>query len=191
MAQIGAWILSSMSLKLKSEGVDIREFTTQFVTEKNLLEGRNAWAVLVELEVNANSTAYMTTHPDTVTWNSRPYRPIPMQISTEEIASDGTLPSLSVDASNVGGEAFKFAKDNDLSLNDVTVRLINTFLTTSGSDARLKLQITGMAFNEEAARFNLALPINTELFGPKRVYDRSTFKSIPYGYKSYALISHI
>lgn len=168
----------------------MREFSSQFVAEKNRLEGQHSWAVLVELEVNANSTAFLTTHPDTVTWNGRAYRPVPLQISTEEVASDGTLPSLAVDASNIGGETFKFAKDNDLSLNDVTLRLINTFLTTSGSDARLKLQITGMAFNEESARFNLALPINTELFGPKRVYDRSTFKSIPFGFRAYALISH-
>lgn len=168
----------------------MREFTTTFIAEKNKLETRAAWAVLLELEVNANSTFYATSHVDTVTWNSRVYQPIPMQISAEEISSDGQLPSMNVDCGNTGGKAFIFAKDNDLSLNDVTLRIINTTLSTSGSDARVKLQITGMAFNEEAARFNLSIPINTELFGPKRVFDRSTFKSIPYGYKSYAVIVH-
>ena len=168
----------------------MRELTTAFIAEKNKFETNGAWCILVELEVNANTTAYMTTHPETFTWANRVYRPIPMQIGTETINSDGSLPSLNVDCSNVGGEAFRFAKDNDLSLNDVMLRMVNTTLTTSGADARCKLQITGMFFNEEVARFNLALPINTEISGPKRVYDRSTFKSIPFGYKGYAIITH-
>lgn len=113
-----------------------------------------------------------------------------MQIGPETISADGSLPSLNLDCSNVGAEAFKFAKDNDLSLNDCMLRTVNTTLTTSGMDARCKLQIAGMVFNEEIARFNLSLPINTEISGPKRIYDRSTFKSIPYGFKAYAIIAH-
>ncbi len=140
--------------------------------------------------MNPSSTAFFTSHTDTFTWNARVYRPVPFQIGTETIAADGSLPALNLDCSNVGGEAFKFAKDNDLSLNDCMLRTVNTTLTTSGMDARCKLQIAGMVFNEEAARFNLALPINTEISGPKRVYDRSTFKSIPYGFRAYALVSH-
>jgi hypothetical protein len=168
----------------------MREFTDAFITEKNKLETYGAWGVLLELEVNANSTAYFTTYADTFTWNSRVYRPVVLKIGTEQVASDGSLPNLNVDCANIGGEAFRFAKDNDLSLNDVVLRLVSTTQTTSGSDARIKLQVTGMAFNDEVAHFNLSLPINTEVFGPKRVFDRSTFKSIPYGFKNYALISH-
>ncbi len=168
----------------------MRELTTAYIAEKNRLETRGAWCILVELEVNPSSTAYFTSHADTFTWNTRVYRPIPMQIGTETVAADASLPSLTVDCSNVGGDAFKFAKDNDLSLNDVMLRLVNTTLTASGTDTRCKLEVVGMTFNDEVARFNLALPINTEISGPKRVYDRSTFKSIPFGYKGYAIISH-
>ena len=181
--------MKSLSL-LELRDSDIREFTSLFLAEKNKLETLGEWGVLVDLEVNASSTAYMTTLADTFTWAGRVYRPIPMQIGTEQIASDGSLPSMTVDCSNLAGEAFKFAKDNDLSLKDVILRSINTTLTSSGMDARLKLQVVGMTFNEEVARFNLALPINTDISGPKRVYDRSTFKSIPFGFKNYALITH-
>lgn len=168
----------------------MRELTTAYIAEKNRLETRGSWCILVELEVNPSSTAYFTSHTDTFTWNSRVYRPIPMQIGPEAISADASLPSLNLDCSNVGGEAFRFAKDNDLALNDCMLRTVNTTLTTSGMDARCKLQVAGMVFNEEVARFNLSLPINTEIAGPKRIYDRSTFKSIPYGFRQYAIIVH-
>lgn len=166
----------------------MREFTTAFIAAKNALEQGAPWAALIELTINANTTAYFTSHPETLTWNNQIYAPVPMQIGTEDLKSDGSLPSYVVDVSNYKGQTFKFAKDNDLSMNDCWIRLINTAIVTSGSDARMRLQIEGMAFNSEAARFNLGLPITTEVFGPKRTYDRYLFK-LPTGFKNYALIA--
>jgi hypothetical protein len=88
----------------------LRELTTAYIAEKNRLETRGSWCILVELEVNPSSTAYFTSHTDTFTWNSQVYRPIPMQIGPETISADGSLPSLNLDCSNVGAEAFKICQ---------------------------------------------------------------------------------
>lgn len=167
----------------------MRELTTEFLASKNAAERGDPWASLVELEINVNTTAYLTSHPETITWNAKTYAPVPMRIGMEEIASDGSLPRMFIDASNYGGMAFRFAKDNDLSLNDVTLRLINLANVASGSDARVKLQIKGAAFASEAVRFNLELPVNTDIEGPKRIFDRSSFKCIPHGFKNYAVVA--
>src|SRR3990167_3636950 len=118
---------------------------------------------LVEIEINASSTAFFTSHPDTLTWNNQFYAPVPMRIGEEEIASDMSLPRLYVDVSNYAGQAYQFAKDNDLSLNDVTIRLVNLSLTSSGEDARVKLQIIGSAFNNDAGRFSRSEEHTSEL----------------------------
>lgn len=166
----------------------MRELTSEMVTAKNAAETGKPWASLVELEINVNTTAYFTSHPETVTWNTRTYAVVPMRIGIEETASDGSLPRMFIDAANYGGMAFRFAKDNDLSLNDVTIRLINIANVASGSDARVKLQIKGAVFGNDVVRFALELPINTETQGPKRIFDRATFKSIPHGFKNYAIV---
>lgn len=159
------------------------------IAAKNAAEQGEPWAVLVELEVNTNSTSFMTTHPETVTWNSQIYNPVPIRIGMEEITADGSLPRMTLDVANRGGEAFRFAKDNDLSLNEVTLRLVNLANVSSGSDARAKLQIKGALFADEVARFNLELPVNTETEGPKRIFDRATFKCIPFSFKNYSVIA--
>jgi len=136
---------------------------------------------LVEIEINASSTAFFTSHPDTLTWNNQVYAPVPMRIGEEEIASDMSLPRLYVDVSNYAGQAYQFAKDNDLSLNDVTIRLVNLSLTSSGEDARVKLQIIGSAFSNDAGRFSLGFGFSFDVDGPRRTFNTRDFPSMPTG----------
>ena len=103
----------------------MKTFTTSFIALKNSLEGQ-VWTHLIDLQVNANSTAYFTSHPETLTYNSRVYVPVPFIVGAEEQRTGGELPQLTIDVSNYTGAALRFAKDNDLSMNDVTIRLINT-----------------------------------------------------------------
>ena len=136
---------------------------------------------LVEIEINASSTAFFTSHPDTLTWNNQVYAPVPMRIGEEEIASDMSLPRLYVDVSNYAGQAYQFAKDNDLSLNDVTIRLVNLSLTSSGEDVRVKLQIIGSAFSNDAGRFSLGFGFSFDVDGPRRTFNTRDFPSMPTG----------
>ena len=155
---------------------------------KNSIERDRPWAHLVELVVNANTTAYLTSHPETVTYNGQTYAPFPMFIGAEEQTADGQLPRMSVDVWNLRGETFRFAKDNDLSLNDCTIRLVNLTLTSSGQDDRVRLQVLGAAFVDEVGRFTLGYRFNYESEGPSMIYDRRTFPSIPFNFRSFALI---
>jgi len=166
----------------------MREFSSSFIEQKNQLEGRRVYAQLVEIEVNANSIAYFTSHPDTLTWNTKTYRPIPMRLSADEQTADGTMARLTIEVSNFGGEAFRFAKDNELSLNDVWIRFINTELTTSGNDRRIKLQIMGAAFAEEVGQFTLGPSTSYDAEGPLRVYNRRDHPGIPANFRNYFVI---
>lgn len=163
----------------------MRQFSTAWIEEKNRLEGRRAYAHLVEIEVNANTTAYFTSHPETLTWNSRVYAPAPIRIGDEELAADGALPRMNVRVGNTAGLAFKFAKDNDLALNDVWIRTINTNLPNSGDDARIKMQILGSGFTEEIAQFSLGLGFTYDAEGPLRVYNRVDHPCIPVNFRNY------
>lgn len=165
----------------------MRELTSQYIEAKNAQEGRT-WFHLVELVVNANTTAYFNSSPETVTWNAKTYAPVPMRFSPEEQTADGQLPGLAVDAANVGGQAFRFAKDNDLSFNDVTVRLVESSLTTSGNDIRITLQILGATFISDAARFSLGAGFNYDAEGPLRTWNRRDFPSIPLNFRNYAVL---
>lgn len=142
----------------------------------------------MEIEVNANSTAFFTSHPETISWNNQLYAPVPIQISEEEQTTDMSLPQLFVDVSNFGGKAFRFAKDNDLALNDVTIRMVNLTLTQSGADARIKLQILGSAFTDEVGRFTLGFGFSLDVEGPNRTYNRRDFPSIPFEFSKYVII---
>lgn len=165
----------------------MRELTTAYTAQKNKLEGTN-WFHVVELEVNANTTAYFTTWPETVTWNGKVYAPVPMRISSDEMNSDGQLPGLSIDIANVGGQAFKFARDNDLSFNNVTVRRIEGSLTTSGNDIRTTLQILGATFVSDVGRISLGPGYNYDAEGPLRTWNRRDFPSIPMNFRQYAIL---
>ena len=154
---------------------------------KNSLEGERAWAHLVELVVNANTTAYMTSHPETVTHNGRTYAPVPMAIGPMESHATGQLPTMTVDVWNFQGYAFQYAKDNDLTLNDVTIRVVNLSLTTSGAEDSIKLQILGSAFTEEVGRFVLGHDFNYDAEGPRRTWNRRDFPSIPFNFRQYGI----
>jgi len=131
----------------------------------------------------------MTTHPETLTWNGNTYIVVPMRISAEEQNADGSLPRMQIDVANPQGSVFKFARDNNLVLRDVTVRLINTSLTTSGNDTRVKMQILGSAFADESASFTLGFNFNFDAEGPLRIYNRRDHPMIPINFRNYAILS--
>lgn len=155
---------------------------------KNSLQGDRAWAHLVEITVNANTVAFFTSHAETVTHNGQTYAPVPMVIGPIEQQATGQLPTMTVDVWNFRGQAFQFAKDNDLSLNDVVVRIVNLSLTTSGAEDSIRLQILGSAFTEEVGRFTLGHDFNYDAEGPRRTYNRRDFPSIPYNFRQFAIL---
>jgi len=164
----------------------VKTFSTSFIALKNSLEGQ-VWTHLIDLQVNANSTAYFTSHPETLTYNSRVYVPVPFIVGAEEQRTGGELPQLTIDVSNYTGAALRFAKDNDLSMNDVTIRLINTTLTSSGQEDSTKLQILATVFTNEVARFVLGYNFNYDAEGPRRIYNRQDFPSIPLNQRQFAI----
>lgn len=166
----------------------MRAFSTEFIQEKNRLEGGNAWAHLVEVTLNANTTAYFVSATETATWNGRAYLPIPMRLSPEEIGVDGSLPQMTIDMSNAMGAVYRAAKENDLSLKTVIVRFVNLGLPNSGDDARLKMKILGAAFTDEVAKFQLGFGFNFDAEGPKRVYNRKEHNCVPIQFRNYAII---
>lgn len=167
----------------------MRQLSSQYIAEKNKLEGGTPWAHLVELSINVNTTAYLTSHAETLTWNNNIYMPIGMQISAEEQSADGSLPRMQIDVANPVGSVYKIARDNNLVLRDVTIRLINTMLTSSGDDTRVKMQILGSAFAEEIAVFTLGFKFNFDAEGPLRVYNRRDHPSMPINFRHYAILS--
>ncbi len=112
-----------------------------------------------------------------------------MTIGAEEQNSTGSLPKLVIGVSNFAGQAFRFAKENDLSTNEVTVRLVNTQLLQAGEDARVRMRILGFTFADDQARFDLGLPFDFNSEGPTRTYNRRDFPSIPFRFENYALIN--
>ena len=166
----------------------MKTFVSSFVKAKNQLEGTDAWAHLVEIVVNANTTARFTSHAETVTWNSNVYQPVPLSIGEEEQVAGNQLPSLQVSVANFQGMAYRFAKDNDLALQDVTIRLVNTTLTASGADDSIRMQILGSVFAGEVAVFHLGFNHNYDSQGPRRTYNRTSFPTIPFNLRQWAII---
>ncbi len=142
----------------------------------------------MEITVNADSKAFFTSHPETLTFSGNVWAPLPIQVGAEEQTSDVSLPRVNIGVSNFGGQAFRFAKDNDLSTNNVTIYVVNTNLLTGGNAAILKMRIVGFTFAKEAARFELGLPFDFNTEGPQGVYNRRSFPTIPFNFLSYAIL---
>ena len=166
----------------------MREFSSAFLEAKNRLEGTDVWTHLVEVSISVNTTVYFVSHVETSTWNNQVYIPMPMRISTEENAADGSLPQMTIDVSNPAGAIYKAAKDNDLTLRTVIIRKVNLSLTSSGDDARIKMKIVGTAFAEEVGRFTLGFGFNFDAEGPKRIYNRRDHDCVPIQFRNYAVI---
>lgn len=162
-------------------------FTSSFIALKNAAEGIT-WYHLVELIVNPSTTAFLTTFVETVTWNGQTYRPVGMDISADQSGAEGELPSIYIDVSNRDSQAFRFVRDNDVTLNKVTIRQVNATLTDSGSDKRLIMAVLGCSFSKDAGRFNLGFAFNFDAEGPKRTWNRRDFPSIPFSFANYAII---
>lgn len=163
----------------------MRTLTSSFIILKNRTEGERPWAHLVEIEINANTTAFFTSHPETVTWNSQNYMPVPMRIGTEEQGTDGELPRLTVDVSNFQGMAYRFAKDNDLSLNDVVIRRVNVSLTSSGDQDFQRYQILGTVFSNGIGQFMLGPQMNYDSMGPRNTWNRRQHPGIPFNLRKF------
>ena len=166
----------------------MKVFTSSFIAAKNQLEGDNVWAHLVELTVNVNTTARFTSCPETLTWNGNTYMPVPLFIGDEQMSGDGELPRLQMTVANFAGLTYKFAKDNDLSLQNTTIRFINTTLTASGNADSITMQILGSIFTGEIAVINLGWNFNYDAMGPRRIYDRTSYPTIPYNLKAFGVI---
>lgn len=130
----------------------------------------------------------MTTHPETLTHNSQVYFPIPAAIGENVMTADGELPTLNVDVANVRGDVFRYARDNDLSLNDCTIKFVNVSLTNSGDWDSIKMQVVGAGFAEEVARFTLGWNFNYDALGPRRVWNRRDYPSIPFSWRRWATL---
>jgi len=166
----------------------MRTLTSSYIALKNQLEGETVWAHLLDIEVNPSTTARFTSHPETLTFNGQTYMPVPFTIGVEEQTLGNELPQLMVNVSNFQGMALRFAKDNDLSLRNVTVRLVNTTLTASGDDARTRLQILGSIFANEVATFMLGHNFNFDAEGPIRSFNRRDFPSIPFEQRRFSIL---
>ena len=166
----------------------MRSFTTEFIQLKNRQEtGRQgAWAQLLEVSI-PNSTVYITSHPETLSYAGNTYRPVPLAITDESQTAEGQLPSMVVNVWNYGGEVYRVAKDNDLSLRDVTIRLINT-LSSSGDEAKIKMQIRGISFSDEVASFELGWAFDLDAEGPTRTWNRRDHPGIPFNFRSFGVI---
>ena len=105
-----------------------------------------------------------------------------------EQQATGQLPTMTVDVWNFQGRAFQFAKDNDLSLNDVVIRMVNLSLTTSGAEDSIRLQILGSAFTDEVGRFTLGHDFNYDAEGPRIMWNRRDHRSIPFNFRQFAIL---
>jgi len=157
----------------------MKTFSSSFIALKNAMED-TTWCHLVDLTVNANTTARFTNLPDTLSYAGQIYASVPFLVGVSEQSGDGSLPQMTVDVSNFQGMALRFAKDNDLALNDVTIRLVNPSLTTSGQEDLIRMQVKNVIFADEVARFNLGFSFDMDQEGPRRTYNRRDFPSIPH-----------
>ena len=169
-------------------GRAIKTFTSSYLALKNSLEGTRAWAHLIELQINTNTTAYMTTHPETLTHNSQVYFPIPAMIGEDSQNIEGELPRLTISVANYQGIAFKAARDNDLSLNNCVLKFVNVSLTNSGDWDAVNMQILGAEFSGEVANFMLGWNFNYDALGPRRIWNRRDFPSIPFNWRRFSAL---
>ncbi len=141
---------------------------------------------LVEISL-VSSTMLITSHPETVSYAGKVYAPFPLNIADEQISGDGQVPTLPVQVSNYAGLAYKFVKENDLTLHEVVIRRIHT-LSSSGDEAKVRLWIRGVTFANEVAAFELGFKFSLEEEGPRRQYDRRSFPGIPLNLRAYSFI---
>ena len=167
------------------------EFTSEFVKKKNALSAGQQWLHLLEVQLDATSTAYLVSHPETVTYNGKTYAPYFFNVGEDKSTSNGSLPIVNVDVSNFGGLALKIARDHDLTLNDVTIRLVEQSMLSNvdTSDSyKINLKVISAGFTAEAARFVLGFGFTFNAVGPNGSYNRRDFPSIPYNFSKFGII---
>jgi phage-related protein len=164
----------------------LRTFTTSFIAQKNSLDGRLCWLHLIDLSL-VSSTARFTSHPETISYAGNTYAPLPLVLSAEEQASDGSLPRQIFTTANFGGLAYQFANDVDLTGKSVTLRLINTE-SGSGDEVKMVYVVQSAIFGDEFAQFQLGYSFDFDAEGPRRTYNRRDFPGIPFNHKAYAII---
>ena len=166
----------------------MRTFSTSFLALKNRLEGAGAWAHLVEISYSANSIAYLTSHPETLSYAGRIYIPVPLRLEEEQLTADGTLPRLRAHVGNYGGVIYSFLKNFDLTRQPVTVRTIHT-LSSSGDEAMIALSIFAVTATNEVAQFDLGLAITMDAEGPRRTYNRRDYPGMPLNFRQFVVVA--
>jgi len=165
----------------------MRDFSSRFVAWKNSQEIEGGWCQLIDLTL-PGSMVYLTSNPETITYMGNIYCPFPISIDEERTSGDGQLPSIGLRTSNYGGLAYKFVKENDLTLQEVTIRLINT-LSSSGDEYKARYWIRSVVFANEIASFELGFPFSYEEEGPRRTWNRRDHPGIPLNLRAYSFIA--
>ena len=97
------------------------------------------------------------------------------------------MPTVQVTVSNYAGIAYRFLKENDLTLQQVTIRTIHT-TSSSGDESKSRFWIRGVTFAQDVAAFELGFPFSLESEGPRRIYNRRDFPGIPFNLRAYSFI---
>jgi hypothetical protein len=164
----------------------VRSLTSSLIAAKNVADGRTAWGHLIDIFL-PNSVARFTSFVETMTYAGNVYMPVPLKVSDEEQASDGSLPQMGVTVANLGGLAYKFATEQDLTGRNVTIRVINTE-SSSGDETKITLQVKGALFADDYGTFELGFPFSLEAEGPTRTYSRRAFPGLPFQHTNYFII---
>src|SRR5215468_8466574 len=123
---------------------------------------------VLDITMPSTTPLRVTSYPDTVSYAGNLYAPFPLVVNEERVSGDNQLPTLSVAVSNYAGIAYRFLKENDLTHQQVTVRLIST-LSNSGDETKARFWIRGVTFAQEIENFDLGFSFNLEAEGPRRI----------------------
>jgi lambda family phage minor tail protein L len=159
------------------------EGSDELKEQKNLLEQKDPWVFLFELQLDESDWEYYTNHVEPVVWNGQTWNPFPLGISGLRVSSKGEVPTAQVTVGNVGGFLTDYLRlNNGLSGKQGNLYEVNLFKLDDPVATVIpeKFMIVGASSKENAVVFTLSLMIDAYgIEGPIESFDREKFPALP------------
>jgi phage-related protein len=154
----------------------------ELTIQKNLLEQKDAWVCLAELELE---TGYqrITNHVEPVVWNTYTWTPFPFVVSDIKMSSKGEVPTAQVTVGNPNGVLTPHLRMYaGLSGKKGNLYLVNLAILDDAVTGMVpeKFMIIAASSQNEVVVFQLSLMVDAYgIEGPIESYDREKFPSLP------------
>ena len=138
----------------------MKKLPASLVLEKNKLAQNSAWLILLDIDIEGESTIYLVRNNESVPFGNNTYQPFAFELDATKQESKGKIPTVGLSISNVTRIFANLLEVHNGGVGaTVTLRVVNSALLTENyAELTIEYDVIATEVSEEWVSFTLGAP---------------------------------